>query len=251
VLIIDDEKDICTLIEKELSPVYKVYKAYDGVMGMELALRHLPTVIISDIMMPDMDGYELCKKLKSKVETSHIPVVLLTGKTGDEDEMEAYATGADAFIPKPFEVSKLLNRIESLISNRIKLKRAFLSSYGIELKDVVPSSTDEKFIQSLLKIIHENISDHKLNVDVITNQMAISRSILYKKLNSIANTSVNLFIRKVRLQKATELLSEGSKNITEVAYAVGFDSLPYFSKCFQEEFGMSPSKYAENHRLKV
>ena len=251
VLIIDDEKDICTLIEKELSPVYKVYKAYDGVMGMELALRHLPTVIISDIMMPDMDGYELCKKLKSKVETSHIPVVLLTGKTGDEDEMEAYATGADAFIPKPFEVSKLLNRIESLISNRIKLKRAFLSSYGIELKDVVPSSTDEKFIQSLLKIIHENISDHKLNFDVITNQMAISRSILYKKLNSIANTSVNLFIRKVRLQKATELLSEGSKNITEVAYAVGFDSLPYFSKCFQEEFGMSPSKYAENHRLKV
>ena len=243
VLVIDDDKDICSILKAELLSKYKVFTAFDGNEGMKKALNHVPDIIISDIMMPGKDGFELCRELKTNIETSHIPVILLTGKTADEDEMEGYSKGADAYISKPFDLSKLMARIDSLITNRIQLKRNFLSSYGIELKKVVPTNTDEKFIQAFLKIIHENISDHNLNVDIIIRELGMSRSLLYKKLNSIANTSVNVFIRKVRLKKATELLVEGNMNITEVAYAVGFDSLPYFSKCFQEEFGVSPSKY--------
>ncbi|MGC9344600.1 MAG: hybrid sensor histidine kinase/response regulator transcription factor, partial [Bacteroidales bacterium] len=242
-LVIDDDKDICRLLKTELSVNYRVYAACNGMEGIQMAEKYMPDIIISDIMMPEIDGFELCKTLKTKVETSHIPIILLTGKSADEDEIKGYSTGADAFISKPFDLEKLLNRIDTLITSRLQLKRSFLSSYGIELKKVVPSNTDEKFIQKFLKIINDNISDHSLNVDKITREIGMSRSMLYKKLNSITNTSVNIFIRKIRLQRATELLTKGEMSITEVAYAVGFDSLPYFSKCFQEEFGVSPSKY--------
>jgi YesN/AraC family two-component response regulator len=209
----------------------------------------LPDVVISDIMMPEIDGYEVCRTLKSSIETSHIPVILLTAKSEEKDEMEAYITGADAFIPKPFNADVLVSRIESLIDNRNHLKKMFLSSYGIELKKIVPTKTDEKFIQKLLHIIQTNLADPDLNVDKITREIGISRAQLYKKVKSIANTSVNLLIRSVRLKKAAQLLAEGNLNITEVAYAVGFDNLPYFSRCFQEEFGISPSKYASGHKV--
>jgi signal transduction histidine kinase/ligand-binding sensor domain-containing protein/DNA-binding response OmpR family regulator len=247
-LIIDDDKDICNLLKSELSVYYQIYTANDGDEGFLMAKKILPDLIISDIMMPGKDGYEVCKLLKRAIETSHIPVILLTAKSADEDEINAYSTGADAFISKPFNLQKLLSRVESLISNRTKLKNMFLNSYGIELKKVVPTRTDEKFIQKLLHIIHENLSDPNLNVEKITREIGISRAQLYKKVNSVANTSVNLFIRSVRLKKAGHLLAGGDMNITEVAYAVGFDNLPYFSKCFQEEYGVSPSKYAQTHR---
>lgn len=246
ILIIDDDKDMCQLLKEEFSDSYTVILAGDGKEGIDMAMKHLPDIIISDIMMPEINGFELCKTLKTRVETSHIPIILLTGKTSDEDEMHGYTTGADAYISKPFDPAKLSSRVESLIAGRIQLKRIFLSSYGLDLQKVVPTNTDEKFIQDFLRIIHAHISDRNLGIDMITRELGMSRSKLYKKLKSISNTSVNVFIRQVRLQKAAGLLKEGGMNITEVAYSVGFDSLPYFSKCFQEEFGVSPSKYASS-----
>jgi len=248
VLVIDDDPDICKILKDELALSYKVYVANDGKNGVFKAEKYLPDIIISDVMMPEMDGYEVCKTLKSNIDTSHIPILLLTSKSTDEDEKEGYRTGADAFISKPFDLNKLLNRVESLISNRVKLKSTFLASYGIELKKVLPTETDEKFVQKLINIIQNNLSDKNLNSEMISREIGISRSQLYKKINSVANTSVNLFIRSIRLKKAAQLLAEGKLNITEVAYEIGFDNLPYFSKCFNEEFGESPSKYASTHR---
>ncbi|MCF8362725.1 MAG: response regulator [Prolixibacteraceae bacterium] len=248
VLIVDDETDVCDFLKQELSTLYKVYTSENGKKGLQLAQKIEPDIIISDIMMPEMDGQELCKTLKSDISTSHIPIILLTAKSSKDDEMEAYTTGADAFISKPFNMEMLKNRIETLITNRLELKKAFLSNYGIKLQNVVPTRTDEKLMQKLILFINENIAEQNLNVEMITNELGISRSQLYKKIKSVANTSVNLFIRTLRMKKAVQLLAEGNMNVTEVAYAVGFDNLPYFSKCFQEEYGISPSKYAKTHR---
>ena len=249
ILLIDDDKDLCSLMCRELSEKYKIYIAHDGQEALGKAEKHLPDLVISDVMMTGMDGYELCNKLKTNLETSHIPIILLTAKSIEEDEGQSYQTGADAFITKPFNLDNLILRIDTLIINRVNLKNAFLSAYGIELNKVVPTRTDEKFIQTLLQIINNHISDHDLNVDKISPEIGMSRSQLYKKINAVANTSVNLFIRKVRLKKAAELLLESNMNVTEVAYKVGFDNLSYFSTCFQAEFGMSPTKFASKKML--
>lgn len=242
-LIIDDDRDICQLLKAEFTSNYKVCIAHNGKDGIAKAEEFMPDIIISDIMMPEINGYELCKVLKTNLSTSHIPIILLTGKSTGDAELEAYSTGADAYISKPFDMNTLLGRVDALITSRIQLKRAFLSSYGIELKKVVPTNADEKFMKDLLKLIHNHISDHAFNAEKITREIGMSRSMLYKKLKSLTNTSVNVFIRKIRLQKATEFIDEGKMSITEVAYAVGFENLPYFSKCFQDEYGVSPSKY--------
>ena len=205
-------------------------------------------MIISDVKLPGISGIDLLTTLKQAFETSHIPIILLTAKTTQNDEIEAYDKGADAFVRKPFNLKTLLHLAESLIENRLKLKQQFLSSYGVELRNAVPTHTDEEFIERLLKLINDHISDPKLGVALLTCELGMSRSQLYKKVNAITNTSVKLFIRKIRLNKAAQLLKEKNFTVTEISYAVGFDSLPYFSKCFHEEFGMSPSKYAESSK---
>ncbi len=250
VLVIDDEPDVCLLLANELSDAYQVIQADNGRSGLIKALKYLPDIIISDIMMPEMDGYELCRAIKSRVETSHIPVLLLTAKSSNDDIIEAYHTGADEYISKPFDMPLLRSRVETLIVNRLRLKNSFLSLYGIKLEKVVPTRTDEKFMRKLIQLINENMGERDLNVDMITREMGISRSHLYMKIKTIANTSVNLFIRSIRMQRAAQLLASGGMNISEVAYEVGFNNLPYFSKCFHEEFGESPSKYASTHQTR-
>jgi len=250
ILVVDDESDMCDLIENALSQFYYVYKANDGKAGLQKAIKYQPDIIISDIVMPEMDGYDFCKIIKSKVETSHIPVLLLTAKTTTDDEIAAYTTGADAFITKPFDINLLKNRVDGLIDNRQKLRRSFLSDFGIKLEKVVPSQMDEKFMKKLIQLINENIAEKDLNVQKITREMGISRSQLYIKVKSVANTSVNLLIRSIRMRRAAMLLASGGMNVSEAAYAVGFDNLPYFSKCFHEEFGQSPSSYASSHKIR-
>jgi AraC-like DNA-binding protein len=195
-------------------------------------------------MMPGIDGYQVVSTLKQSPETSHIPIILLTAKTMQENEIQAYSTGADAFVKKPFHTKTLLHLIDSLIENRVKMKMKFFSNFG--LIKAVPTATDEMFFQKLLKLINDNISDPGLGVNLLTRELHMSRAQLYKKVNAVTNTSVKLFIRKIRLRKAAEILQSETMPVTEVAYAVGFDSLPYFSKCFQDEFGISPSRYALN-----
>jgi signal transduction histidine kinase/ligand-binding sensor domain-containing protein/DNA-binding response OmpR family regulator len=248
ILFIEDDAELRALVKKEIGKYHDYIEARDGIIGERMAKEIIPDLIISDVMMPGLDGYELVKRLKNDPGTSHVPIILLTAKTSKDDEIEAYASGADAFVRKPFHVKTLLHLVESQIENRHKLKHKFLSSYGVELSQVVPTSTDEKFMEKLLSIIHARIDDPNLGIEDFTREMNMSRTRLYKKVSALANTSVKLLIRKVRLQHATRLLQERNMNVSEVAYAVGFDSLPYFSRCFQEEYGVSPSKYSTREK---
>lgn len=244
VLIIEDDAEVRKLLVRELSPKYQVSEAQNGNSGLEKAVHGMPDIIVSDIMMPEMNGYHLCEAVKNKTETSHIPVILLTAKSSDEDEIKGHRSGADAFVTKPFNINTLISQIESLIFNRNKLRNSFLNSFGIDLNIVVPTNADQKFMEKLIRIIHENIADPELDVNKFTREMGMSRSQLYKKVNALANTSVKLLIRKVRLHQAATLLSGGGLTVAEVSDRVGFNSTTYFSKCFQEEFRVSPSKYA-------
>jgi signal transduction histidine kinase/DNA-binding response OmpR family regulator len=246
ILIIEDDPELRCLMRNEFKIYHDIIEARDGESGIRKAKDIIPDLIISDVKLPGVSGIDLLITLKQAFETSHIPIILLTAKTTQDDEIEAYDKGADAFVRKPFNLKTLLHLAESLIENRLKLKQQFLSSYGVELRNAVPTHTDEKFIERLLKLINEHISDPKLGVALLTCELGMSRAQLYKKVNAVTNTSVKLFIRKIRLNKAAQLLKEKELTITEISYAVGFDSLPYFSKCFHEELGVSPSKYAEN-----
>jgi signal transduction histidine kinase/DNA-binding response OmpR family regulator len=246
ILLIEDDPELRGLMRNDFGICHELIEARDGESGLRKAKDIIPDLIISDVMLPGISGYDLLTALKQAVETSHIPIILLTAKTTQNDEIEAYAKGADAFVRKPFNLKTLKHLAESLIENRLKLKQQFLSSYGIELRNAVPTNTDEKFIERLIKLTNDHISDPKLGVTLFTRELGMSRAQLYKKVNAITNTSVKLFIRKIRLNKAAQLLKEENLTITEISYTVGFDSLPYFSKCFHEEFGVSPSKYAES-----
>jgi signal transduction histidine kinase/ligand-binding sensor domain-containing protein/DNA-binding response OmpR family regulator len=249
ILIIEDDIDIRKYLKKELSKFYQLTEASAGEQGLLIAKKELPSLIICDIMMPGIDGYEVCRQIKTTRETSHIPVILLTARTGEEDEITAHRLAVDAFVKKPFSIRVLLSQIDSIIQNRIKLRESFMNNYGINLKRAVPTSTDEKFIQKFLRVIEENLSNPQLDVNTLTREIGMSRALLYKKVNALTNTSVKLFIRSIRLKKAAELLARGDMNISDVAFNVGFNTLPYFSKCFQEEFGVSPSKYASTHKI--
>ncbi|MFW5656525.1 MAG: two-component regulator propeller domain-containing protein [Bacteroidota bacterium] len=244
ILLIEDDIDLLLYIKSELTVFHEVLEAKNGNTGIRIAKELMPDLIICDIMMPGINGFEVVSQLKNAQETSHIPIILLTAKVSENDETEGYSYGADAFMRKPFGIKPLLSLIDSLIENRIKLKQGFLANYGINLHEVLPSSTDEKFMENLLQLIHKNIADPNLGIETFTKELGMSRAQLYKKVGAITNTSVKLFIRKVRLQKASDLILSKAYNITEVAYMVGFDNLPYFSKCFHEEFGVSPSRYA-------
>jgi CheY-like chemotaxis protein len=248
ILIIEDDPELRGLLRNDFGIYHELIEARDGESGIRKAKDIIPDLIISDVKLPGISGIDLLTKLKQAFETSHIPIILLTAKTTQNDEIEAYDKGADAFVRKPFNIKTLLHLADSLIENRLKLKQQFLSSYGVELRNAVPTNADEKFIDKLLKLINDHISDPKLGIAQLTCELGMSRAQLYKKVNAITNTSVKLFIRKIRLNRAAQLLKENDFTITEISYAVGFDSLPYFSKCFHEEFGMSPSKYAENNK---
>jgi len=248
-LIIDDDIEIQDYLKNQLSDQYNVTIAYMGEDGLRIAKKEFPDLIICDIMMPGISGFDVCETIKKNHETSHIPVLLLTARTEDTDEVSANKYAADAFVKKPFNINILKSQINSLILNRRKLRESFLSNYGINLNMVVPTSSDERFIKKLFEIIEKHISNPELDVDLMTAEIGMSRTLLYKKVNSLANTSVKLFIRSVRLKKAAELLSTSDMSITDIAYEVGFSTLPYFSKCFQEEFKISPSKYAATHHI--
>jgi DNA-binding response OmpR family regulator len=244
ILVIEDDPELREMLKKEIGQFHVAIPARDGETGVKIAKETIPDLIISDIMMPGIDGYQVVSILKQSPETSHIPIIMLTAKSMQENEIQAYTTGADAFVKKPFHTKTLLHLVDSLIENRLKLKMKFFTNYG--LGKALPTATDEVFFEKLMKLINDNISDPLLGVDLLTRELYMSRAQLYKKVNAVTNTSVKLFIRKIRLRKAAEILQSENISVTETAYAVGFDSLPWFSKCFQDEFGISPSKYALN-----
>ena len=242
VLIIDDNNDIRTYLRSALSDLYKVSEAADGKTGLEIARRIVPDIIISDIMMPIMDGLEFCNQLKNDKAISHNPVILLTARSLDEQRAEGYEHGADAYIAKPFSLHLLLSRIENLIQSRRQLSEFFSGNNENEDISKLSTETDKNFITQLRRIIQVNLADSDLSVEKIGDEIGLSRVQLYRKVKALTGYSPVEMLRKARLARARQLLQTTDKNVSEVAYAVGFSTPSYFSKCYKEEFGESPKK---------
>lgn len=244
VLIVEDNDDLRKYLYYHLEKEYAVYEASDGMEGLEKAQEISPDLIISDIMMPGINGLELCKHIKSNPNTSHIPVILLTAKSSDSAEMEGLQTGADDYISKPFNMLLLKTRIKNIISMRQKIKEQLSDDPAFNPKDIATNSIDQKFFNDLLKLIEEHIADVNFNPDMLADLMRVSRSQLYKKVKGLTGLSVSILIRNIRLRKACQLLKTHSMAISEVAYEVGFSDPGYFTKCFKEMYSQPPSEYA-------
>ena len=242
VLVIDDNSDIRAYLRTALSSIYKVSEAIDGKSGLEMARRIVPDLIISDIMMPVMDGLEFCSQLKQDKVISHIPVILLTARSLDDQRVEGYEHGADAYISKPFSLRLLLSRIDNLIQSRKKLSQLFSNSDENDVFEKLSNETDKTFITQLRKIIQDNLDDSELNVERIGDEIGLSRVQLYRKVKALTGHSPVEMLRKARLMRARHLLQTTDKSVSEVAYAVGFSTPSYFSKCYKEEFDLQPAQ---------
>lgn len=242
VLIIDDNSDIRSYLRRALSSTYKVSEAVDGKSGLEMARRIVPDLVISDIMMPVMDGLEFCSQLKQDKAISHIPVILLTARSLDEQRAEGYKHGADAYIAKPFSLELLLSRIDNLIESRKKLSQMFSNTDENGVYEKLSNGTDKSFVTQLRKIIQENLGNSEFNVERIGDEIGLSRVQLYRKVKALTGHSPVEMLRKARLMRARHLLRTTEKSVSEVAYAVGFSTPSYFSKCYKDEFGESPKK---------
>ena len=245
-LIVEDNHDFCHFLKEQLSELYQVLDAPDGEEGEKLAVEQNPDLIISDIMMPKVDGLELCRRIKHNVQTSHIPVILLTARSGDEAKISGYEVGADSYISKPFSFDVLLVRIKQLIEQQEGRKKEFRKTLHVNPSRITITSIDEQLIQKALKLIEDHIDNSEYNVEQLSADMGMSRMNLYRKLQAITGQTPTDFIRTIRLKRAAQLLQEGKLNVSEVADRVGFSSSSYFTKCFKEQFGVLPTQYSES-----
>ena len=248
VLVVEDNTDIREYIRSSFTEFYEVITAKDGKEGWELAQGRIPNIIVSDIMMPVMDGIELCKRVKEDMRTSHIPVILLTAKDSLQDKEEGYASGADSYLTKPFSAKLLHSRINNLLENRKKIASLLaLADTQPKQESAVNSlnKLDNEFLQKITQIIEENLEMEKMDIAFIADKMCMSHSTLYRKIKGLTDMSANEFIRKVKMRKGVELLMSGQYTISEIAYMIGFSSVAYFRQCFKDEYGMSPSDYVK------
>ncbi len=240
-LIIEDNEDVAYYLQKSLAGKYEMLHAKNGVEGIEMATKKIPDIIISDIMMPEKDGFEVCATLKSDELTDHIPIILLTAKAAVKDRLTGLSQGADAYLAKPFIKAELFTRLDQLILSRKKLRHKFENSGFGNILNKRVADPETKFLQKVTKIIHENISNHSFGTAQLAHELSLSESQIYRKLKAITGKSSAVFIRSVRLQKGKVLLQTTDNTISEVAYDVGFNDPAWFSRAFKEEFGFAPS----------
>ena len=241
VLIIDDNADIRSYVHGLLNAEYSVIEAANGSEGIRKAMKYVPDLIISDVMMPGMDGIECCRRLKSELQTCHIPVILLTACSLDEQRIQGYDGGADSYISKPFSSQLLLARIRNLIDSHQRLKQFFGDRQTLAKEDIC--DLDKDFVEKFKKIIEEKMSDSGLNVEELGKDMGLSRVQLYRKIKSLTNYAPNELLRMARLKRAASLLASSELTVAEIAYEVGFTSPSYFTKCYKEQFGESPTEF--------
>ncbi len=247
-LVVEDNDDLRRFLVTELSYKYEVFEAADGEKGEDLALSKFPDLIVSDVMMPKVDGFELCKRIKSNVQTSHLPVILLTARTSEELKMTGYQSGADEYLAKPFNMEILLLRIEKLIAQKNQRQSAFLKKLEVNPKEITITSIDEQLIEKALGCMEKNMDNPDYSVQQFSQDLGMDRTVLYKKMQSITGLAPSEFIRSIRLKRAAQLLIQGQYPVAEVAEKVGFNTQKYFSKYFKEAFGVSPSKYVQNEK---
>lgn len=247
-LIVEDNPDVRMLIRSHFLPNYKVVEAGNGKEGWNLALSTIPDVIISDILMPDVDGFEFCKRIKKDERTSHIPVMLLTALHSKEHEIKGLYYGADDYITKPFDLTILQTKIENMLLMRDSLKQKYSEEVTLQPKNITISSPDQKFLHKAIEVVENNISDANLDIERFAQEVGVSRMQLYRKLNALTDMTVKEFIRNIRLKRASQLLVQDKITVAEVAYNVGFKDLSHFRKCFRQQYGMNATEYIKNNR---
>ena len=247
-LIVEDNPDMRDYMRGCLESNYEISEAEDGEKGLQQALKRLPEIIISDVMMPRMDGFEFCAKIKRDERTSHIPVILLTAKASGESKIEGLETGADDYLTKPFDTRELRARVKNLIEQRRQLQKKFQRGIRIEPSEVTVTSIDEQILQRAISAVENNISIPNFDTATLAKEVGMSRMLLHTKIKALTGQSTGEFIRTLRLKRAAQLFQQGYGNVTEVAYDVGFQSLSYFAKIFREQFGQSPSHYASKSK---
>ncbi len=250
ILIVEDNPDFRFYLNDNLKMQYNIFEAKNGEEGWKIIETQLPDLVVSDIMMPVMDGIELCSMIKATRKTKHIPVILLTAKTDAEPKIEAYETGADGYISKPFDFRILESRIENLINTREQLRLSYQSMIGINPEKIEVNSPDEEFIKKALKIVEAYIPESSFSVEDMSKEMGMSRVSLYKKMVALTDKTPIEFIRIIRLKRAADLLTSSQLSVSEIAYKVGFNNPRYFSKYFDEFYGELPSEYIAKHRQK-
>ncbi|MDQ1350491.1 MAG: hypothetical protein QG657_793, partial [Acidobacteriota bacterium] len=243
ILVVEDNPDVRKYIREPLEPFYNVEEAGDGKEGIAKAKEIIPDLIVSDIMMPEADGYELCRELKKDIATSHVPIILLTAKASEESIIQGLETGADDYVTKPFNSRILFSRIKNLIELRRQMQLKIQRRKMLLPSEITVSSMDEKFLKELQGIVEKNMSDEEFDVDKLCGKLYMGRSTLFRKVKALTGETPNQFIMSYRLERGAQLLRENFGNVTEVAFAVGFSSSTYFATCFKEKFGEAPSTY--------
>jgi DNA-binding response OmpR family regulator/anti-sigma regulatory factor (Ser/Thr protein kinase) len=244
-LIVEDNADMRHYIGKIFSDHYRIIEAANGNEGIKKAEEVIPDLIISDVMMPEMDGYKFCELIKTKEVTSHIPVILLTAKADRESKLTGLETGADDYLSKPFDVDELKVIVRNRIEERKKTRERFSREITLEPKQIAITSFDEKFLNKVMAVIEDHMGDENFSINELSREVGYSNMHFYRKLKALAGETPSQFLRTIRLKRAAEMLRKKSDNVTQIAYSVGFSSLSYFNKCFKEQFGMTPRQFSE------
>ncbi len=252
IVIVEDDSEILDFLQSELSKDYDITTCDNGRQGLSEVLRSVPDLVISDVMMPEMDGNTMCQKIKSNTTTSHIPVILLTAKSRDEDQLQGLEMGANAYIMKPFNMDILRRTIVNLIHTHqmLRLKYGRNDSLEQQVDEIKMKSPDDQLLERVMKVINKNLSNSDLSIDRVADEVGISRVHLHRKMKELTGQTPHDFIRNIRLKQATHLLSEGNMNITEVMYACGFSNAASFSTVFKKMYGMSPREYMAEHQAR-
>jgi signal transduction histidine kinase/DNA-binding response OmpR family regulator len=246
VLLVDDSDDFRSYLRDSLKNQYAILEAPNGKVGLKLAFNHLPELIICDVMMPEMDGIELCRRIREDSRTSHIAVILLTARTAAEQKVEGFKAGANDYITKPFSFEVLESRIENLVKMRALSHEQFQNHLDIKVSDIQVASVDEKLVKDAVKVVEDNLTNEDFSVEAMSKMLGMSRVHLYKKLFSLTGKTPIEFIRFIRIKRAAQLLEKSGLSVSEVAYKVGFSNPKYLAKYFRDVYGMLPSEFVSS-----
>lgn len=246
-LIVEDNPDVRFFIRSHFDALFTIYEARNGKEGWDVAIQAIPDIIISDILMPDVDGYEFCKRIKHDERTSHIPVLLLTALHSKEHEIEGLSCGADDYVTKPFDITILQTKVENMLSLRSAMRDKYTRELVLKPSDVIITSPDERFLQRSLEVVERNIGNSEFDIESFAAEVGVSRMQLYRKFSALTNMTVKEFVRSIRLKRAAQLLLEKKLTVTEIAYTVGFRDLSHFRKCFHREYGMSATDFINSN----
>jgi YesN/AraC family two-component response regulator len=250
ILVIEDNYELKNYLKKLLSQDFKVVTASNGKQGLETALTILPDLVITDVVMAQMDGFEVCRQLKSNVLSSHIPVILLTALNEPEKQIGGLNTGADAYITKPFNENVLIAQINNILRSRARLREVYSASEHEWANGMELLSSDRMLVDKATSIVEQHLNDKDFVVDHLADKLGISTSSFYRKIKALTNQSPTEFVRGIRLKKAIRLMNDGNTNVDEISYSVGFNSHSYFTSSFKKQFGMTPSDYLNDVKTK-